>query len=195
MKYDLKMVERYDVSCRVTQCFKCQKYKHISLVCLNTEVYGHYGGSHSTGTCAGISPTPRGRCAACQRGKHTSWSAECPARIKEISRAKIARQALLRLFRTSTTPPILKEAFGAPESTRDKGWFTVAIKKRKLAGRLLGAVSKAKIINRDASQSIFSFTSQPQSTRGASEAPTITTTQPTEHSWMDCDATQAGGEA
>jgi hypothetical protein len=33
------------------------------------------------------------------------------------------------------------------------------IKKRKLAGRALGAVNKARTINRDADQSIFSFTS------------------------------------
>jgi hypothetical protein len=52
---------------------------------------------------------------------------------------------------------------------------------------IISAVSKAKIINRDANQSIFSFISQPQSTRGASEALKIT--QPTEHSRMDYDAT------
>jgi hypothetical protein len=68
----------------------------------------------------------------------------------------------------------------------------VAIKKKKLAGRSLSAVSKIKIINRDANQSIFSFISQSQSTRGVSEAPEIT--QPTEHSRIDCDVTQAGDE-
>jgi hypothetical protein len=102
--------------------------------------------------------------------------------------------------------PTLREAFGTQEegtpeeSTRlsggsqaTEGWSTVATKKRKLAGRPLGAVSKAKTINRDASQSIFSFTSQPQSTRGASEAPTII--QPIEHSQMDRESTSAIGEA
>jgi hypothetical protein len=71
-------------------------------------------------------------------------------RAKEILRAKTARRALLRLFLISALPFTLREAFGASEeNTRDEGWFTVAIKKRKLAGRLLGAVSKAKTINRD----------------------------------------------
>jgi hypothetical protein len=206
MGYDLKMVERYDASCRITQCFKCQKYGHISSVCANTEICGHCSGSHSTGTCAGILPAPRKRCAACHKGEHASWSAECPARVKEISRAKTARRTLPRLFPTSAIPPTLREAFGTPEdgtpeeSTRlsggsqaTEGWSTVATKKRKLAGRPLGAVSKAKTINRDASQSIFSFTSQPQSTRGASEAPTII--QPIEHSQMDRESTSAIGEA
>jgi hypothetical protein len=90
-------------------------------------------------------------------------------RAKEILRAKIVRRALLRLFPISALPLTLREAFGASEeNTRDKGWSTVAIKKRKLAGRSLGAASKAKTINRDANQSIFSFINQSQSTRGAS---------------------------
>ena len=109
-------------------------------------------------------------------------------RAKEILRAKIARRALLRLFLISALPFILREAFGAStltseENTRDKGWSTVATKKRKLAGRPLGAASKAKTINRDVNQSIFSFINQPQSTRGVSEAPK--TTQLTEYSRMD----------
>jgi hypothetical protein len=84
-------------------------------------------------------------------------------RAKEILRAKIVRRALSRLFLILALPLTLKEAFGASasaseEGTRDKGWSTVTTKKRKLAGRPLSAVSKVKIINRDASQSIFSFT-------------------------------------
>jgi hypothetical protein len=80
--YDLKQTERYDASCRITQCFKCQKYGHISSICPNMEKCGHCGGNHTTETCAGVSPAPRKRCAACQGGEHTSWSPECPARVK-----------------------------------------------------------------------------------------------------------------
>jgi hypothetical protein len=72
----------------------------------------------------------------------------------------------------------------------------VATKKRKLAGRPLGAVSKARTINRDAGQSVFSFASQSQSMRGASEAPAIgQLIQSPEHSQMDCDVIQAEREA
>jgi hypothetical protein len=74
-------------------------------------------------------------------------------RAKEILRAKTARRALLRLFLISALPLTLREAFGASaseENTRDEGWSTVTTKKRKLAGRSLGAASKAKTINRDA---------------------------------------------
>jgi hypothetical protein len=72
-------------------------------------------------------------------------------RAKEILRAKIVKRALLKLFLILALPLTLREAFGASEkNTRDKEWFTVAIKKRKLVDRLLNAVNKAKIINRDA---------------------------------------------
>ena len=40
MGCDLKIAERYDTSCRITQCFKCQKYGYISSVCLNKEKCG-----------------------------------------------------------------------------------------------------------------------------------------------------------
>jgi hypothetical protein len=128
--------------------------QYVSSVCSNTEKCGHCGGSHNTGTCAG--PAPRKRCAACQKKEHISWSAECLIKAKEILRAKIARRALLRLFLILALPLTLREVFGASTSaasekgTRDKGWSTVATKKKKLVDRSLGAVSKAKTINRDA---------------------------------------------
>jgi hypothetical protein len=185
MGCDLKIVKRYDTSCRITQCFKCQKYGHISSVCSNKEKCGHCGGDHKTETCAGMSPAPRKRCAACHGGNHTSWSAECPARVKEILRAKAARQTLSTLFPISAT---LREACDTQgENTPDGEWSTVTVKKRKV-GRPVGAVNKTKTINRDASQSIFSFSSQ--SMRGTCETPA--TTQLDKHSQMDCDNTQTG---
>jgi len=198
MGYDLKSVERYDAGCRITQCFKCQKYGYISSICSNAEKCGHCGSDHTTEKCAGVSPAPRKRCAACQGGDHTSWSGECPARVKEILRAKAAKLALPKLFPISTTVPTLREALGAvpAESTRlsdgsqaTENWSTVTTKKRKLQipGRPIGAVSKTKTITKDASQSIFSFGSQTQqSTRGASDAPA--STQPDKSLRMDCDS-------
>jgi hypothetical protein len=84
-------------------------------------------------------------------------------RAKEILRAKTVKRTLLKLFPILALPLTLREAFGASasaeeEGARDERWFTVAIKKRKLADRPLSAANKVKIINRDPSQSIFSFT-------------------------------------
>src|SRR5450432_989386 len=102
LRCDLKQVERYDASCRITQCFKCQKYGHISTIYANVEKCGHYGSDHTIEKYTGVSPTTRRRCAACQGGEHTSWSAECPARTKETFRAKAAKSTLPKLFLIST---------------------------------------------------------------------------------------------
>jgi hypothetical protein len=197
--YDLKMTERYDASCRITQCFKCQKYGHISSICSNTEKCGHCGGGHNTETCAGVSPAPRRRCAACNGGDHASWSTGCPARARETLRAKTARQALPKLFPISTIVPTLRETFGAApaptpaESMRlagnsqaTEGWTTVTAKKRKLQplGRPIGSANKAKVINESASQSTFNFTGQLQRSaqRADNTHKTPAATQPVENS-------------
>jgi hypothetical protein len=113
LRYDLKLVERYDIGCRITQCFKCQKYGHISLICLNKETCGHCGKDYNTEIYVGISTTPRGRCAACHKGQYILWFGEYFARVKEIARAKTARRALSRLFLILATPSTLREVCGA----------------------------------------------------------------------------------
>jgi hypothetical protein len=91
LQYELKTVELYDPRSRITQCFNCQKYDgHKSRTCRSSTRCGNCGGEHPTKECACKSPTARRRCAACQGGDHPSWAASCPARIKEISRARHA---------------------------------------------------------------------------------------------------------
>jgi hypothetical protein len=136
-----------------------------------------------------VSPAPRKRCAACHGGNHTSWSAECPARVKEILRAKAAKQTLSTLFPISATASMREACDTQGENTPDREWSTVTVKKRKV-GRPVGAVNKTKTIIRDANQSIFSFSSQ--SMRDTCETPA--TTQLDKHSQMDCDNTQAEAE-
>jgi len=167
--YDLKLVDRYDSKCRITQCFKCQKYGHISLTCRNAERCGHCGGEHATETCTGELQAKRKRCAACNGAEHVSWSMSCPARAKEANRAKGARQILPKLFPvsakekfTNTTADIVR--FNS-DPQASGGWSTVTTKKRKFntPGRPIGAISRTKTIDRDAnSRSITDFTSQIQ---------------------------------
>jgi len=132
---------------------------------------------------------PCKRCGAYHKGNHTSWSAECPERVKEILRVKAARQTLLTLFLISATASMREACDTQEENTPDREWSIVTAKKRKV-GRPVGAVNKIKTIIRDASQSIFSFSSQ--SMRDTCETPA--TTQLDEHSQMDCDNTQAEAE-
>ena len=35
IQYDLKLAEIYDLKCRVTQCYKCQRYGYIGTACHN----------------------------------------------------------------------------------------------------------------------------------------------------------------
>jgi hypothetical protein len=186
MGYDLKLTERYDSKCRITQCFKCQKYGHISHACLNAQKCGFCGEGHSTEACPDKTQATHKKCAGCNGGNHTSWSKDCPARIKELQRARAARLTLSRLFPVATTKQFLTESSkdsqaesrrppGASQRTEDA---LDASKKRKLnpTGRPIGAMNKAKTLNRNASanNSILNFTSQTQpalSTQNAGKTP------------------------
>jgi hypothetical protein len=109
--YDLKSVERYDTKCRITQCFKCQKYGHISTICMNAEKCGYCGEEHSSESCAEKTQATRMKCAGCNGGNHTAWSKICPARIKELGRAKAAKLALPSLFPVSSVAQLIKNSF------------------------------------------------------------------------------------
>ncbi len=118
MGYDLKSVERYDTRCRITQCFKCHKYGHISSICLNAEKCGFCGEGHPTESCAVKSQESRMKCAGCNGGNHTAWSKLCPARIKELGRAKAARLVLPTLFPVGTVAQFIKKTFTQMELGR-----------------------------------------------------------------------------
>lgn len=167
--YDLKIVERYEPKCRIIQCFKCQRYGHISTQCKATQRCGYCGGSHSTVDCADKTQAKRRSCAACDGGEHSSWSTACLARAREAKRAKIARLTMATLYPTteeSTTQnqgesPTLGFRFTSG-SQAPEGWTIVSTKKRKFnnLGRPTGSVNKAKTITPDAHTQTLNFTPQ-----------------------------------
>jgi hypothetical protein len=63
MRYDLKLAERYEQSNRVTQCFNCQKYGHISRACREKQKCGHCGGEHTSAECTCETHANPRRCA------------------------------------------------------------------------------------------------------------------------------------
>jgi hypothetical protein len=96
--YELKTVELYDYKCRITQCFKCQKYSgHTSKSCRNSLKCGNCGKDHTTKEYAHDERADRRRCAACNGGDHPSWSSACPARGRETERARNAYIARAQL--------------------------------------------------------------------------------------------------
>jgi hypothetical protein len=167
--YDLKTVERYDTICRITQCFKCQKYGHISTICMNAEKCGYCGEEHSSEACAKKTQATRMKCAGCNGGNHTAWSKICPARIKELGRAKAAKLALPSLFPVASVAQFIKNSFRGHQTELERptgvsqaksahlaGVAQMAAeealempKKRKLnsIGRPKGSTNKAKIPN------------------------------------------------
>jgi hypothetical protein len=51
------------------------------------------------------------RLQACNGGNHTSWSKDCPARIKELQRARAAKLTLPKLFPVATITQFFTESF------------------------------------------------------------------------------------
>jgi hypothetical protein len=198
IQYDLKLAETYDPKCRVTQCYKCQRYGHIGTACHNQQKCGHCGGEHRTDECIEREQATRRRCAACTIGEHASWAKTCPARERERCRAKMAQRTKARFYPTSPqiqTPPLsqsyhLTGSGSASQAPRSRGatpdpdgWNLVEGKRRRViqAGRPFGAQNKPKqfeVLNNKSITELFStqlFNTQSESSQGAGDAPTSNT--------------------
>jgi hypothetical protein len=197
MAYDLKMVERFDPKARITQCFKCQRYGHISRHCMNKQKCGYCGGDHTTEECADKSQAPRKSCAACNSGEqHASWSTACQARLRDMQRAKTVRRTMARLYpvpgKESHIPIFSETPAGSMRftgSTQSSDGFTVVTKKRKFGtpGRPIGSINKAKTIEKGEGTRTLDFTPQ-ISLRKPSDSPA--STQLTAESEMEVESTQ-----
>ena len=153
---------------------------------------GHCGGQHITEQCAEKSQAISKRCAACKIGDHASWSQACPARQREIARAKQAERFKPKLFPVSapTAFTFSREAEATQatnmrgSSVTPEGEWIIVDKKRKLnaSGRPIGALNKAKtIIPRPEDRSILSFT---QSTQNSLSIPSLQAENTPEDSQM-----------
>ena len=160
-KYDLKTTELFDRACRITQCFRCQRYGHIRLGCKRTERCGDCGGNHNTTDCTTTTRQKARKCAACETGDHPSWAKQCPARASEVVRVQLALKNRLRLHPEPRQPltfaPYTPYSSNPQSNARagnmrhpcestDKEWTVVGEgKKRKIGGgRFIGSVNRAK---------------------------------------------------
>ena len=73
--------EYYDRSCKLKQCFRCQKYGHIGTHCKAVETCSYCAGRHDSRGCEDKNrqPKPDAKCANCG-GKHPTWSPHYPIR-------------------------------------------------------------------------------------------------------------------
>jgi hypothetical protein len=155
------------------------------------------------------------KCAGCNGGNHPAWSKDCPARIKELGRAKAAKLALSRLFPVASVTQFITRPFKGQqtEPARQAGAsqdgsmrlsstsqdIEIAVealeapKKRKPnpVGRPKGSVNKVKALSGSAGANgsilDFNFTpSQTQHTSGTQIAgATPVSSTPTEDSTMN----------
>jgi hypothetical protein len=51
IQYDLKLAEIYNLKCRVTQYYKCQRYSYIAPTCRNQRKCGHCDEDYNTEKC------------------------------------------------------------------------------------------------------------------------------------------------
>jgi hypothetical protein len=128
------------------------------------------------------------KCAGCNGGNHTAWSKDCPARNKELGRAKAAKLALSRLFPVASMTQFITKSFNgqSTDSVRQTGVTQDenmrlsgasqgmeealdAPKKRKLnpIGRPKGSINKTKTLSSSASanNSILNFNFTPNQTQ------------------------------
>jgi hypothetical protein len=94
--------EYYDRTCKVKQCFKCQKYGHIGTHCKAQENCGYCAEPHSTKGCPERDrPGSEPKCPNCFNN-HPSWSIQCQYRKEEFARVEERRRNMPRTHKEAT---------------------------------------------------------------------------------------------
>jgi len=78
---EFKTCERYLSEGRVTRCFNCQRYGHISRKCRHPAACANCAGNHTTNKCT-KDPEERRKCAVC-KGNHKAGSIHCVVECKQ----------------------------------------------------------------------------------------------------------------
>jgi hypothetical protein len=91
---------RYMPQHQLTQCYKCQGYRHRSEICTRQQKCGRCAGNHPTKECREADAS-RFKCAVCQ-GNHAAWDNKCPRRIDETKQLEHMRNATPPTFHPST---------------------------------------------------------------------------------------------
>jgi len=87
---ELKQCELYHGDCRLTQCFKCQKYGHTARICRQNQKCGLCATpGHDDHSCAFRNDLSKHRCAN-YGGSHPAWSTRCKARQEQAEKARLA---------------------------------------------------------------------------------------------------------
>jgi hypothetical protein len=90
---------------QLTQCYKCQGYRHRSSRCTREQRCGKCAGDHSTTECRVTDPHQH-KCAMCG-GNHTAWSDSCPRRAEEVKKLECLRDATPATFIPQAPPTLI----------------------------------------------------------------------------------------
>ncbi len=78
--------EYFEKECRIKQCFKCQRYDHVSKTCRNSKKCEQCAQKHSTKDCR-IAINHR-TCVNCE-DKHSTWNFQCDVKTTKKRRLNI----------------------------------------------------------------------------------------------------------
>lgn len=161
--------EYFERNSKVVQCFKCWKYGHISKHCQNEEICHECKGNHDPRKC--LSNTKTAYCPACKKSGHKPWAKSCPARKDAKAKADTAfANRPYRYSQTNREAPTDRASFSSQGSTTvnsrsrsprkevDAEGYQIVDqgKRKKLAGRPVGAPNRAKSLGAGLTQPIIS---------------------------------------
>ena len=123
MEHKIHSCELFDVNCRRKQCFRCQKYGHISVGCRNPVTCNYCSGHHLSSACESRGKKEPPRCAACGEKGHPAWDKNCNQSKAEDQRIAIARSTRPLLYNEEDEKQgkeRQKSTEGQEESTQEK---------------------------------------------------------------------------
>jgi hypothetical protein len=96
---ELKDCKLFHGDCNLTQCFRCQRYRHIAKRCQDKLACGFCAKEPETRSCPSYNSRQVFSCSNC-KGKHPTWSRLCPDKQAMASKAVAAYAARPLLYKT-----------------------------------------------------------------------------------------------
>lgn len=118
---EYKKTELYDRACRIQECFKCHKYRHINAQCGGTQKCSICAERHRSEDCPSndLGPNIR-KCVSCG-GPHKARDNKCPEFQKETAHMQLARTMKQTRWQVPTRTPVANFKDTTPSKTSNGG--------------------------------------------------------------------------
>jgi len=104
-EFQSRKARRYIRNSRIKQCFKCQRYGHITTQCRNSDSCGYCAKDHKTADCPSINKPQEHKCVLCKKG-HVAWAFGCAERQKESTRVENIRKTAAKFWTERQPVPL-----------------------------------------------------------------------------------------